>query len=50
MVSTEILRRRAGRTGRGYGCVDNRLWPNTFFAERGLFSLVTAHRLVRQSS
>ena len=26
------------------------LWPNTFFAERGLFSLVTAHGLVRQSS
>ena len=25
-------------------------WPNTFFAERGLLSLVTAHRLVRQSS
>ena len=45
-----ILRRRAGRTGRGYGCVDNRMWPNTFFAERGLFSLVTAHGLVRQSS
>jgi len=45
-----ILRGRTGRTGRGYGCVDNRLWPNTFFAERRLFSLVTAHRLVRQSS
>jgi len=45
-----ILRRRAGRTGRGYGYVDNRLWPNAFFAERGLFSLVTAHRLVRQPS
>ena len=26
------------------------LWPNTFFDEHGLFSLVTAHRLVRQSS
>ena len=28
----------------------HRLWPNTFFAERGLFSLVAAHRLVRQPS
>ncbi len=25
-------------------------WPNAFFTERGLFSLVTAHGLVRQSS
>lgn len=45
-----ILRRRDGRRGRGYGRVDNALWPNTFFAEHGLFSLVAAHRLVRQSS
>jgi RNA-directed DNA polymerase len=45
-----ILRRRDGRTGRGYGHVDNGLWPKTFFAKHGLFSLVTAHRLVRQSS
>jgi RNA-directed DNA polymerase len=45
-----ILRLRDGRRGRGYGRVDNALWPNAFFAEQGLFSLVAAHRLVRQSS
>ncbi len=45
-----ILRRRAGRHGRGYGYRDYALWPNAFFAEHGLFSLVTAHGLVRQSS
>jgi RNA-directed DNA polymerase len=44
-----ILRKRRGREGRGRGR-DHQLWPNAFFAERGLFSLVTAHRLACQSS
>jgi len=50
MRMRSILRLRDGRGGRGYGYVDNALWSNTFFAEHGLFSLVTAHCLVRQSS
>lgn len=36
-----ILRRRAGRRGRGRG-LDHHRWPNAFFAERGLCSLVAA--------
>jgi RNA-directed DNA polymerase len=44
-----ILRRRRGRSGRGRGRDHNR-WPNAFFANQGLFSLVTAYRLTRQSS
>lgn len=44
-----ILRRRAGRKGRGRGR-DNRRWPNAFFAKRGLFSMAQAHALARQSS
>ena len=37
-----ILRKRAGRHGRGRGA-DHQRWPNRFFAEQGLFSLVAAH-------
>ena len=37
-----ILRRRRKRQGRGCG-PDHQRWPNTFFAERGLFSLAAAH-------
>lgn len=44
-----ILRRRAGRKGRGRGR-DNRRWPNAFFAKRGLFSMAQARALARQSS
>ena len=44
-----ILRRRQGRRGRGRG-EDHHRWPNAFFAEQGLFSLVAAHDLVCQSS
>jgi len=43
-----ILRKRAGRRGRGRG-LDHQRWPNVFFAEQGLFSLVTAHALECQS-
>jgi RNA-directed DNA polymerase len=44
-----ILRQRRGREGRGRGR-DHQLWPNAFFAGRGLFSLATAHALACQSS
>jgi RNA-directed DNA polymerase len=44
-----ILRKRAKRRGHGRG-MDNRRWPNAFFAEQGLFSLAEAHVLARQSS
>jgi RNA-directed DNA polymerase len=44
-----ILRKRAGRPGRGRGA-DHHRWPNAFFAEHGLFSLKTAHALACQSS
>jgi len=44
-----LLRRRAGRKGRGRGA-DHQRWPNRFFAGHGLFSLVAAHASVAQSS
>jgi len=45
-----ILRRWRGRRGRGHGS-DHQRWPNAYFTERGLFSLVTAHaHTVGQSS
>jgi RNA-directed DNA polymerase len=43
-----ILRKRAGRKGRGRG-TDHQRWPNAFFADQGLFSLHTAHGHLRQS-
>ena len=42
-----ILRKRRGRSGRGHGQDHNR-WPNAFFAEQGLYSLVAAHAQIRQ--
>lgn len=44
-----LLRRRRGGRGRGRGA-DHQRWPNAYFAERGLFSLVTAHAAACQSS
>lgn len=44
-----ILRRRAGRRGRGRGW-DHHRWPNAFFAERGLFSFAAAYASACQSS
>lgn len=44
-----ILRERLGRKGRGRGN-DHQRWPNAYFAEQGLFSLVTAFATVCQSS
>jgi RNA-directed DNA polymerase len=43
-----ILRKRAGRRGRGRGA-DHQRWPNAFFAAQGLFCLTTAHAAARQS-
>lgn len=43
-----ILRKRAGRCGRGRGR-DHQRWPNAFFAAQGLFSLTTAHATMCQS-
>jgi RNA-directed DNA polymerase len=44
-----ILRARMGRKGRGRGA-DHQRWPNAFFAEHGLTSLVAAHERACQSS
>jgi RNA-directed DNA polymerase len=44
-----IMRRRAGRKGRGRGG-DHQRWPNAFFAKRGLFSLRLASAAARQSA
>ena len=44
-----ILRRWRGGEGAGRGA-DHQRWPNAYFAERGLFSLVTAHATAGQSS
>jgi RNA-directed DNA polymerase len=43
-----IVRKRAGRKGRGRGS-DNQRWPNTYFAECGLYSLEEAHLRLIQS-
>ena len=43
-----ILRRRRGLRGRGRG-YDQHRWPNAYFAERGLFTMVQAHALACQS-
>jgi RNA-directed DNA polymerase len=43
-----ILRKRAGRKGRGRGA-DHQRWPNAYFAEHGLFSLNAAHARLNQS-
>jgi RNA-directed DNA polymerase len=44
-----ILRKRCGRRGRGRGS-DHHRWPNAYFVTHELFSLVTAHEVVAQSS
>ena len=44
-----ILRKRSGRSGRGRGA-DHQRWPNSYFADLGLFSLEQAHVRFRQSS
>jgi RNA-directed DNA polymerase len=44
-----ILRRRQHRRGRACG-TDHHRWPNVYFAEQGLYSLVLAHAHACQSS
>jgi RNA-directed DNA polymerase len=44
-----ILRKRQHKRGRGRGS-DHRRWPNRYFAEMGLYSLVAAHRTACQSA
>jgi RNA-directed DNA polymerase len=44
-----ILRKRRGGRGRGRGA-DHHRWPNAFFADQGLYSLVDAHALACQPS
>ncbi|MBA2703117.1 MAG: hypothetical protein H0U60_04605 [Blastocatellia bacterium] len=44
-----ILRKRHGLAGRGRGA-DHQRWPNAYFATQGLFSLVTTHKGLCQSS
>ena len=44
-----ILRKRRKGKGRGRGS-DHQRWPNAYFAERGLYSLVTARALASQSA
>lgn len=43
-----ILRKRAGREGRGRGA-DHQRWPNAYFADLGLYSLKQAHERLHQS-
>jgi RNA-directed DNA polymerase len=43
-----ILRKRAGRRGRGRGA-DHQRWPNQYFADQGLYSLRAAHGRLCQS-
>jgi RNA-directed DNA polymerase len=43
-----ILRKRAGRHGRGRG-LDHHRWPNQYFTDQGLFSLSAALGRLRQS-
>ena len=44
-----ILRKRMKRHGQARSLADHLRWPNHYFAERGLFSLMTAYALSRQS-
>jgi RNA-directed DNA polymerase len=43
-----LLRKRCGQRGRGRG-LDHQRWPNQYFADTGLFSLLTALARLRQS-
>lgn len=43
-----ILRKRQKKKGKGRGS-DHQKWPNTYFTERGYYSLVVAHALTCQS-
>ncbi|MDB5346519.1 MAG: RNA-directed polymerase [Schlesneria sp.] len=45
-----LLRKRSGQRGAGRQIRDSQSWPNAYFTEQGLFSLVTAHASACQSS
>ncbi len=45
-----ILRRRQKRRGCSRNLRDHQRWPNAYFAQRGLYSLVTAHATACRSS
>ncbi len=36
--------------GKWFRLIDHQRWPNAYFAEQGLYSLVTAYESVRQST
>jgi len=44
-----LLRRQKHRPGQGRCLNDHKQWPNVFFADLGLFTMVEVHRLARQS-
>jgi len=44
-----ILRKRAGRKGRGRG-YDHQRWPNAYFTQHGLYCMTAAHAAACQSS
>ena len=44
-----VLRKQKKRPGSGKTGRDHRLWPNAFFAERGLITMHEAYVLARQS-
>jgi RNA-directed DNA polymerase len=44
-----VLRKQEKRPGFGRNLTDHHRWPNTFFAEHGLFTLTTAHYHARHS-
>lgn len=44
-----LLRKQQKKPGRGQCRADHQRWPNAFFAERGLFTLVEAHAAASQS-
>jgi RNA-directed DNA polymerase len=44
-----MLRKQKHRPGQGHSLNDHTRWPNSFFAELGLFTMSAAHGLARQS-
>jgi len=44
-----MLRKQKHRPGQGRCLNDHKQWPNSFFANLGLFTMSTAHQLARQS-
>jgi len=44
-----MLRKQSKRPGRGHCLADHKRWPNTFFAEKGLFTMTEARSFASQS-